>query len=310
MQLRGPTIKKRVEIQGIAPERVRRASYEVAVGSIIDPSKGFLKEGSVQIPERGGVVKVISSEILKVPKNLAGYASVKTSLSNKSVLALNIGIVDPGWEGPLSAALVNFGKIPVEIKVGDAFLHVTFHELDAGGDDQSAWEEEWSHEEPGPWNKDREANYRRLRELEAKAHLGGSFMDVHRLVDEIADKKMAELFGKLKDRGFQILTWFVPLLAVIVFFLTIGTFALNFVGPWRAAAVTERQLRQQVDVTLRELLTEYGIQAGSARLTPSPAPPPANLPIPPPPGKASPTPRTAPAPGTPQPDAGARGGNP
>ena len=76
------------------------------------------------------MVEVISIETIKVPQNVAGYASVKTGLSRQGLLALNTGILDPGYEGPLSATVVNFGKSDSLLNHGDTFLRLTFHEYD------------------------------------------------------------------------------------------------------------------------------------------------------------------------------------
>lgn len=44
-------------------------------------------------------------------------------------MANNIGIIDPGYEGPLSSVLVNFGKEAFKLKTNDIFLRVTFSEF-------------------------------------------------------------------------------------------------------------------------------------------------------------------------------------
>jgi hypothetical protein len=80
------------------------------------------------------MVEVISIETIKVPDNIAGYASVKTGLSRQGLLALNTGILDPGYEGPLSATVVNFGKSDSLLNHGDTFLRLTFHEYKAPTD--------------------------------------------------------------------------------------------------------------------------------------------------------------------------------
>jgi deoxycytidine triphosphate deaminase len=41
-------------------------------------------------------------------------------------LALNVGIVDPGWNSHLATALVNFSNTNFEIERGEAFLRVLF----------------------------------------------------------------------------------------------------------------------------------------------------------------------------------------
>ena len=68
--------------------------------------------GKHEIPTEGivlesqGMVRVISDEYLRMPKNVVGYALTKNGLSNVCVLAINIGIIDPGYCGPVSSTLI------------------------------------------------------------------------------------------------------------------------------------------------------------------------------------------------------------
>tara|TARA_B100000408_G_scaffold92366_1_gene70988 strand:- start:956 stop:1429 length:474 start_codon:yes stop_codon:yes gene_type:complete len=45
------------------------------------------------------------------------------------MLALNIGIIDPGYQGPMSSFLVNFSKNNFLIEAGDVFLRCQFFNL-------------------------------------------------------------------------------------------------------------------------------------------------------------------------------------
>jgi deoxycytidine triphosphate deaminase len=111
----------------------RAASYDVRVGRIIAVnSDGALSVSETEpytVPAQG-MVEVISLEKILVPKDVAGYASVKTALSREGLLALNTGIIDPSYEGPVSAVMVNFGKIPLVVSRGDQFLRLTFHQYE------------------------------------------------------------------------------------------------------------------------------------------------------------------------------------
>lgn len=101
-------------------------SYDLTIEKIID-SDGNEHE-SFDI-ESGGLVEVISNEILNLPDHITALAHVKTGMSSKGLLALNIGMIDPGWAGPLSTTLVNFGDgKSMRIHKDDKFLRVTFHE--------------------------------------------------------------------------------------------------------------------------------------------------------------------------------------
>jgi deoxycytidine triphosphate deaminase len=112
-------------VQGASNNRFRAASYDLEIGRIID-HKG--KEVEQIDLEPQGMVRVISREKVKLPTDVGGYATVKTGLCDQGILAINIGIIDPGYEGLLSSTLINFGKSPNCLKVGDVFLRLSFHE--------------------------------------------------------------------------------------------------------------------------------------------------------------------------------------
>jgi deoxycytidine triphosphate deaminase len=115
-------------VQGASDKRFRAASYDLEIGRIID-HKG--KEVDQIDIEAQGMVRVISRERVKLPQNVSGYATVKTSLCDEGILAINIGILDPGYDGLLSSTLINFGRSPYPLKIGDVFLRLTFHEITA-----------------------------------------------------------------------------------------------------------------------------------------------------------------------------------
>jgi hypothetical protein len=94
-----------------------------------------LSHFDVSVPGEGyylepqGMVRVISQETVKLPADISGYALVKNGLSNLGILAINTGIIDPTWDGPVSSVLINFGKEPFLLKPGATFMRVTFHEF-------------------------------------------------------------------------------------------------------------------------------------------------------------------------------------
>ena len=115
-------------VQSASNNRFHAASYDLEIGRIID-HKG--KEVERIDLEPQGMVRVISRERVKLPTDVGGYATIKTGLCDQGILAINIGIIDPGYEGLLSSTLINFGKIPHDLKLGDVFLRLTFHETAA-----------------------------------------------------------------------------------------------------------------------------------------------------------------------------------
>jgi len=126
MLLNRDQIKSRRLVHNAAAKCYRAASYDVRIGKIIDRSGKIVE--SVEIPPQG-MVRVISLERLQMLETVIGNATVRTGLCDDGVLAINIGIIDPGYDGLVSSTLINFGRSGYHIRVGDVFLRLTFHEI-------------------------------------------------------------------------------------------------------------------------------------------------------------------------------------
>jgi len=103
-------------------------SVNLKAGNIITISQSDVD--SFDIPPRGMVV-VVSEEVFDMPMSVVGYTTVKNALSRKGIMAVNIGLVDNGFKGPISSILINFGREDFSIAKGDTFLRMTFHQFDA-----------------------------------------------------------------------------------------------------------------------------------------------------------------------------------
>ncbi|HGG9138771.1 TPA: hypothetical protein ACPFLU_002386 [Enterobacter hormaechei] len=80
-------------------------------------------------------VFVISEEILHVPEGFVAYVFLKNTLSKKGFLALNTGIIDSNYNGPISTLLINFSAVDEYLpitnnEVDKSFFRVVFHEID------------------------------------------------------------------------------------------------------------------------------------------------------------------------------------
>jgi deoxycytidine triphosphate deaminase len=101
------------------------STYNATVNEILAEGE-VVSASEYRLPKRG-VVWVVSKEEFELPDDVTGMATLKTTWTHDGILALNVGIVDPGWHGPLAAALVNFSDKPFVIKKGAQFLRVAFH---------------------------------------------------------------------------------------------------------------------------------------------------------------------------------------
>ena len=106
----------------------RASSYELTIGTIID-HEGKIPVGPFSL-EPGHMVQVVSAEVFDLPANVTGHVTYKTELTRNGVWALTVGIVDPGWKGPISTTLLNFSRADFALKKGDPFLRVSLFKHD------------------------------------------------------------------------------------------------------------------------------------------------------------------------------------
>lgn len=102
------------------------SSFDLTIGCIFDHD-GKKVEGPFTI-KPGHMVQVVSSEVFSLTDRVTGHVTYKTTLTKKGIWALTVGIVDPGWDGPVATTLLNFSKVDHAIARGDAFLRVSFFE--------------------------------------------------------------------------------------------------------------------------------------------------------------------------------------
>jgi len=126
MVLNGEEIKKGKFVSRAIETNFRAASYDLTVGKIV--TMDGKEHDKYTIPPRG-MVLIVSEEILDLPNNVVGITTIKNSQSVKGLLAINIGIVDPEWDKPISSAIINFGNSKQRICKGDAFLRMTFQNI-------------------------------------------------------------------------------------------------------------------------------------------------------------------------------------
>ncbi len=106
----------------------RIASYDLCISKVI--ISGEASDGICLLKPQEMCV-IISKERVRVPDGFVGYALPKTTLCHRGLLTLTTGIIDPGYDGLISTTAINFHREAIELRPGDAFLRIVFHELKA-----------------------------------------------------------------------------------------------------------------------------------------------------------------------------------
>lgn len=168
MVLSREQIERAGVVVGAVPESKRSTTYDATIGEII--SEGVFIEAKSFTLEKRGIVWVVSNEEFNFEPTKTGLATLKTTWTHKGVLALNVGVIDPGWYGPLATALVNFSASKITITKGDPFFRVmVFSNANTA------------------CKRVRKEKLAYLDEIREKSRLfSTTFLDMHSLVDEVA----------------------------------------------------------------------------------------------------------------------------
>jgi deoxycytidine triphosphate deaminase len=201
--LTGKEIKTLNLIEDGEDNNYRQISYDIRAGKIINTDGKAINEFTL---EPQGIVEVISKEKINLPPDIAGYAMVKTGLCNEGILPLNIGIIDPSYQGYLSATLLNFGNKTFMLTEDEVFLRITFHRCE---------------------NYDRNSPEKKLSILSQEAYVKDrkkkvmNFSNTFLNVDKYIDKATRSLFWKAVGG--------VAVAAVVLsFFAFLVTIGINF----------------------------------------------------------------------------------
>ena len=202
--LSGEEIKSHALVENCANEDLYRAStYDLSIGEIIPA--GTASVGSEYLLPPGGTVRVVSKELLKLPDNITGHALLKNELCRQGILALNIGVIDPGFQGPISSTLINFGREGFEVKSGSPFLRISFHRCPV------------SPKAAQSLKCDRKQYISRVKD-EVKAYMAPTFLNM----EGTAAKAAATAFGSFKNALLIWATLAAVLLALLAIFAPLG----------------------------------------------------------------------------------------
>lgn len=124
------TLRQEIEagklVRDANAQRAEHCSYEFAAGRIYfggtDSSQTEAKTidlvtdtSRTAMIQPGALVWIRSRETVVMPNDKVGVWIQTNTLSRKGLLLLNMSLVEPGYEGFLTAVFVNFGKIAVPI---------------------------------------------------------------------------------------------------------------------------------------------------------------------------------------------------
>ena len=153
----GTEIFSRALLNKADERNLKNSTYDLTIGDIFALGPKNVKKQRRKGPyqryfiEPQEMVFVLSKEHFELPEDVTGVATLRTTYTKRGLLALNVGIIDPAFSGPISTALLNFSNRPAEIHVGQKFFRVLFFQHDDVSDfhppqDEGVDEQEYIHE--------------------------------------------------------------------------------------------------------------------------------------------------------------------
>jgi deoxycytidine triphosphate deaminase len=191
-------------VQGGEEQFYRASTYDLSVGDII-PAGGKPSTSSEFSLPAGGMVRVVSKELLKLPNTVTGHVLLKNRLCTVGVLALSIGVVDPGFEGPISSTLINFGREEYVLEKGTSFLRVSFLRCPESPKAKAS-------------DKFGRDNYTKIARQSVRDHSGPMFLNLDVVTANAAEKA----FGKFREGLFLWATVATVLIALLAIFAPLG----------------------------------------------------------------------------------------
>jgi deoxycytidine triphosphate deaminase len=238
MPLNHNEIKACVTIEHERTEGYGTASYDLHPQYVIKKPEGSEEKRrfdmkKFEIDDDGfelkpqGMVRVVSAECIEVPEDVIGYALIKNTLSNYCVLAINIGIIDPLYKGPVSSTLINFGPEPFFIRKDTAFLRLTFHRC-------------LKATPPRPSTRMEHDEYLKKTAGEVKEYSSPTFLVLH----ETAEKAAGVAFEKFKTQALWVISVGGVVFALLSLFGPLGGSLLEQYAGGSLESRIERRLSE------------------------------------------------------------------
>ncbi|CAB1250276.1 hypothetical protein ACXAJL_000109 [Vibrio cholerae] len=117
---------------------VGKSSFDLEVKEVLvkDDHGDVLGNPSIDNLQPQDSAYLISKQYIRVPKGYVAYVFLKNRMSQKGLLALNTGIIDQNYYGPISTLILNLSNRAASIPDKDnpndlSFFRVVFHKIDS-----------------------------------------------------------------------------------------------------------------------------------------------------------------------------------
>jgi deoxycytidine triphosphate deaminase len=216
-----------------------------------DPVQAFSAPNDYHSLTTGQTAVLTTIETLNMPPNVAGIGFPPSSVSINGLLMTNPGHVDPGYTGPMHFTVINMGRVPYTLRIGDRICTVLFFEL--GSDVQADYRKRHGGSADTQVPSVPPAG---LREVEVN-RLAKDFVDVEKRARDIAKKAVRKA------------QWTATILAALV---SVGVATVSQFVPYYLGGIEECKRNYAVVSKDIDFLKEKVDSLKKQQLAPTPAP--------------------------------------
>jgi deoxycytidine triphosphate deaminase len=132
MLIVGEEILKQSLLSDADRSHIKNSSYYLTIGAIIpvgEEAKNFDFDKPLQmlVIKPRQVAWVVSKEVFSIKSHeITALVTLRSTFTKKGLLALDVGMVDADFEGPIGSIVINFSKNDVRLATGDEFFRVAF----------------------------------------------------------------------------------------------------------------------------------------------------------------------------------------
>jgi len=179
----GDDIERRQFLKNFDEKSLKNASYYLRIDAII-PAGEKAGEYDFDKPVRNltleprDVAWIVSKEEFSLTDyKITALVTLRSSFTKQGLLALDVGLVDPGYKGPIGTVVINFSNNKVSLAEGDKFFRVVFFEHDEITGNQRVDFDEKS-----------KTQYIRARHAEIERDYSSTFLGETRFLESLSDK--------------------------------------------------------------------------------------------------------------------------
>lgn len=211
---------------------IKNSSYYLTIGAIIPVGEDarnfdFNKPPEMLVIKPRQVAWVVSKEVFSIKSHeITALVTLRSTFTKKGLLALDVGMVDADFSGPIGSIVINFSKNDIPLSKGEEFFRVAFIKHP---------------EVPAQFRPNRErvtaAEYIKQRHSDIIVGFPASFLNTEALADEMTSRVSEKVKDNILDQALLHLVknYWLRIAVFILFImgttLTAGYFLYSKFGP-------------------------------------------------------------------------------